>query len=105
MAFENKTNAGRVEKAREFVALVLKSAEANSTTKRDVALMLGPLLKDLEPYLSSERPEPVVEEKKGRVGVTAPQWASVRDMAQEASLKDLTSALAVYLSRIDDHLK
>ena len=34
-----------------------------------------------------------------------PQWASVREMAEQADLKDLTYALAVYLNRIGEELE
>ena len=40
----------------------------------------------------------------GRQAVTPPKWASIRQMAEEADLADLTVAMAVYLNRIDEHL-
>ncbi|MEM9212613.1 MAG: hypothetical protein AAGA63_14115, partial [Pseudomonadota bacterium] len=37
-----------------------------------------------------------------RAGVTAPQWASVRDMAESASLDDLGVAVFIYIQRCED---
>lgn len=79
---------------REFLGLILKSAESNKTGGDEVAALLSPLLADLSPFMtvkSSSNPK-------------APSWFTVRQMAQEASLKDLTTAMAVYLNRIDEHL-
>jgi hypothetical protein len=104
MAFWTKTNTGRVEKMQEFLHLILKSAQTNETPKGELQELLDPILSDLQPYLSKPEPAAPVEEKKGRVGVTAPQWASVMDMAKEASLKDLAGAMYVYLQRVDQEL-
>lgn len=41
----------------------------------------------------------------GRVGVTAPPWASVADMAREVSLEDLSGAMCIYMERMSDVLR
>lgn len=36
--------------------------------------------------------------------IIPPPWADVRQMSQQATLRDLTIAMAVYLNRIDEEL-
>lgn len=113
MAFENGTNQVRVRKMIEALDLIEKSAKSNRADEMAIGFMVEPVFRRLlqmAPGLRpgaepSQEPAPAPETAaRGRTGVTAPQWASVRDMAQEASLSDLTYAMAVYINRIDEHL-
>ena len=45
------------------------------------------------------------ENINGRVGATAPPWASVVDMAREAKLVDLSGAMCIYMDRMSDVLR
>jgi len=102
----NETNAKRVEKMMDTLKLIGKSAKSNKATADDLAELLTPLIRKLRPLMGAASPAGQQEpaHTSGRVGSTAPQWASVQDMAREASLKDLTGAMAVYLNRIDEAL-
>ena len=113
MAFENRTNEVRVRKMLETLDLIEKSAKSNRADEMAIGFALEPVFRRLlqmAPGLrtgaqTSQEPATAPEAAaRGRTGVTAPQWASVRDMAQEASLSDLTYAMAVYINRIDEHL-
>lgn len=99
MAFDTKTNHGRVSKMIEFLDLIEKSAQSNGSSDAEFQTMLKPLLDRLPTPITEVSAEP--KEEKKRVGVTAPTWASVTDMARQCSLEDLTGAMAVYLNRID----
>ena len=104
VAFDNRTNHGRVAKIGETIALILKSAASNNATEDEIAQMLASVAYDVAKYTespsgASERPAGA-----GNWGVTASTWASIHDMAENAPLKDLTAAMAVYLSRIDEAL-
>lgn len=107
MAFENDTNRGRVKKMVETLALIVKSAESNRASGGDVADMLRPLTDALAAHGAESTPAnaaPNASEQRGSWTGNAPQWASVHDMAEQADLKDLTVAMAVYLNRIDEAL-
>ncbi len=107
MAFENDTNLGRVQKMIETLQLILKSAQSNRADDDAIRDMLRPLTDELA-ALGANAPRPVAEqssiEQKGSWTGKAPQWASVHDMAEQADLKDLTVAMAVYLNRLDEAL-
>ncbi len=102
MAFQNDTNRGRVQKMVETLALIGKSAAANRASNDDMADMLRPLTDALASH-GVIVSQPAGEQRGSWTG-KAPQWASVHDMAEQADLKDLTYAMAVYLNRIDEAL-
>lgn len=107
MAFENDTNRGRVQKMVETLALITKSAESNRAKSDDVAEMLRPLTDALSAHGVGNAPSSETrsaDAPRGSWTGQAPQWASVRDMAEQADLKDLTVAMAVCLNRIDEAL-
>lgn len=97
--FSNATNKNRVQKILEILALIEKSATSNSASAEEVNELLAPVLKSVEvpePEPSpNQRSNPDSEERPGMI---------IKRAAEEASLKDLTYALAVYLNRIDEHL-
>lgn len=107
MAFENDTNRGRVLKMVETLQLILKSAQSNRAEVTDIQDMLRPLTDELAGLVVAAAPtvaQDVRQEQRGSWTGKAPQWASVHDMAEQADLKDLTVAMAVYLNRIDEAL-
>ena len=109
MAFANASNRKRVDKMCELLDFVEKSASSNGATDTDVGFMLVPFLQRIEQYggiAPTSAPDSAIEEPKfppRRVGVSAPPWANVLDMAREASLPDLQGAMAIFLNRLDDH--
>ncbi len=104
MAFDNDTNHGRVTKIVYLLDQIEKSAVSNTANKEQVSAMLKPA----NDKLSSMCVETVMavremkQDRKGAWGVTAPQWASVRDMAESASLDDLGVAVFIYIQRCED---
>lgn len=112
MTFFTPTNEKRVEKICEIVLLIQKSVQSNSASSEDVWKLMDPAIKDLEELLG-EPPKPEgypvkdPEPKKPRHNPDSEERPSsiIRRAAEEASLKDLTYAMAVYLNRIDEHLK
>ncbi|WP_298571953.1 hypothetical protein [uncultured Aliiroseovarius sp.] len=107
MPFVNQTNEGRVLKMVETLQLILKSAQSNRAEDADVQNMLRPLTDELAGLGAVAAPtvaQDVSQEQRGTWTSKAPHWASVHDMAEQADLKDLTVAMAVYLNRIDEVL-
>lgn len=103
MAFTNKTNQNRVTKILETLDLIEKSARSNQASQEEMDQLLAPLHERFGLVPSAEpEPEP---EPKGRVGASAPPWASVMDMAREAPLKDLTRALGIFMNRLDEEVE
>ena len=101
MAFANDTNRGRVQKMLDLLGLIEKSAQSNSAAQEDLAAMLAPLIERLTGagLLATEPPEAA-----RRNTTRVPQWATIRQMAEEADLRHLTTALAVYMNRVDEAL-
>lgn len=107
MAFENDTNIGRVQKMIETLQLILKSAQSNRADDAAIRDMLRPLTDELTALgANTDQPDKGQSDTEQRGSWTgkAPQWASVHDLAEQADLKDLTVAMAVYLNRIDEAL-
>lgn len=87
-----KTNETRVEKILEILALLEKSAASNKASTEDMQKLLDPVTRVLE------APAKVAVPRNEPLGLT------IKKLAEEAPLKDLTYALAIYLNRIDEHL-
>ena len=124
MAFQNNTNVTRVQKMIETLELILKSAQSNSAESREIHDMLQPLTDELAKLgINPSPPDSGQDEHdqdkhnredkqvntpnamKNRIwGGNPPPWESVHQMAEHADLKDLTRALTVYLTRIDEFL-
>lgn len=88
----NHRNETRVAKIVELLDLLDKSAQSNKTPAAEVKEFLTPVLVALNGMGVEQSRRP------------AAPWATVRQMAEEAPLKDLTVAMAVYLNRIDEAL-
>lgn len=113
MSFDNSHNHKRVQRILIDLTLIENSARSNRADPEDLRAMLTPVFDHLKEMgfantvRAVEMPtatEAVEGPSGGHVGVTAPPWASVIDMARQASLQDLTRAMAVYLDRIDEEL-
>lgn len=119
--FINDTNAGRIAKMRDTVALLAKSAKSNKAPTEEIREVFAPLIEALdnigaiassgaapEPEPSGLRQDglPVPDHlKKGSAYEARPTWVDVRQMCEEAPLEHLTVALAVYMNRVDDALR
>lgn len=109
MPFDNPTNEARVRKMVETLTLIRKSARSNNAAPAEIVTLLGPLFAALaELGIKADHERRLMRDtatgKRGSCTGRAPQWASIRDMAEQANLKDLTYAMAVYLDRIDEAL-
>jgi hypothetical protein len=98
--FAGPQNESRVRKIIEALDNIHSSARANKVGPDEERAMLTPVFKKLG-EMGMSGAEPVVRTPRSQ---TPPQWETVRVMAQQATLQDLTYAMAVYLSRIHDEL-
>ncbi len=103
MSFKNSTNATRVNKIVDTIALLQKSADSNEATSEEIWGMMERPLEAIGKLCDAdvEAPEPVAKTTSLHKEAA---WSSVMIMAREASLKDLTAAMAIYLNRIDEEL-
>ena len=103
MAFDNDTNRGRVQKMVDTLDLLRKSAQSNRVEPAEVSGMLRPVSDKLAGMCIEVVTEVAqTKPRKGAWGASAPQWASVHDMAVSADLDDLGGAMIVYLERCAD---
>lgn len=104
MAFENDTNKGRVAKIVATLDLLRNSAKSNEADAAAVTNMLKPVSGKLAEMgvAAVQAARNVQQDRKGAWGASAPQWASVHDMAISADLDDLGGAMIVYLERCAD---
>lgn len=108
MSFHNQTNAGRVNKIFDTLQLIQKSGAANGIDREDMWNMLERVINLIGDMIGEEpqKPEPAKEPTQAPQRPTTttrqPRWADVREMAQKAPLKDLSVAMAVFLSRFDE---
>jgi hypothetical protein len=100
MAFENDTNAGRVTKMVETLALIQKSALSNRVDADALATMMRPLIDALTAagVIGAGNPTPEGQDAATPL-LTAGQRAALH-LADRASLRDLTAAL---LGRLEAH--
>ena len=109
MSFGNSTNIKRVQKIVDVTELLAASASANEATQEEIWTMLTPALEALSELCGAPAEQP--EEGSDQTSQSTPQeavhtpaWVTIREMAEKASLPDLTYAMAVFMSRIDEHL-
>jgi hypothetical protein len=93
-------NQARVRKVVENLDLIHKSARSQKAGPDEERELLAPVFKKLAAmgwHLQT-----------GATNATSttvrPQWDTVREMSREATLRDLTYAMAVFLNRIDEEL-
>jgi hypothetical protein len=105
MSFDNSTNHKRVQKIVEITQLLATSASSNKASEDEIWTMLQPALDSLSELCGANTEAPSTQDAaQPSQTLTEPRWASIRKMAEEAPLMDLTFAMAVFLSRIDEHL-
>ena len=97
MAFENDTNAGRVRKMVETLALIEKSATSNRADKAQVVAMLQPMVEALAEAGVLTTPEASVAPCASAGPVLTPGERAALHLADRASLRDLTAALLGHL--------
>lgn len=100
--FTNSTNQGRVTKIVETVNLLWKSAASNQASSEEVWALMEPALTAISDLLGTEEPDK--PEPAPQTTQEAPRYIQIREMAQEAPLKELTMAMAVFINRIEDEL-
>lgn len=94
-------NQSRVTRIVEVLDLIHKSARSQKAGPDEERELLQPVFDKLEKMGWHLKPAGAVT-RPGNI--TPPQWDTVRRMSHEASLTDMTIAMAVYLSRIDEAL-
>lgn len=104
MGFENDTNRGRVQKMIETLHLISKSAQSNRASEDEVNEMIRPLLDELDLLGAVAAPRDASQGGIITPPLKKPAWADVREMAEQADLKDLLVALAVFMNRVDEAL-
>jgi hypothetical protein len=101
----NLTNLNRIEKMQEIVGHIGKSIASNKATDHEVEQLFAPLMVSL--VLQGVMKTAPVPDAAPEATTAPPQtidWITIREVAQQASLADLTTAMAVYLSRLDEEL-
>ena len=100
------TNQPRVQKIMSFLDVIERSAVANDITMDELKELLDPVTEKLFPPTGDNLVEnPEFETNDSWAGTSnPPKYATIRDMAAKADLKDLTYAMAVFINRIDDIL-
>lgn len=118
MAFFNDTNRKRVQKIVEIVHLLQKSGNANSIDREQMWDLLEPAINAIGDAIGEDPQKPSTAAPGASQGLSEGSASSspsapprneqkhmtIKRMAEEASLKDLTVAMAVYLNRIDEEL-
>lgn len=102
--FDNPTNRNRVKLIGETLDKLERSAKSNRITSKETAELLQPVLQRFLDYRYSIDQ---IEPQKGEIAKIHPQgkphnWTTIRECAEKAPLKDLTMALAVYMSRVEE---
>jgi hypothetical protein len=120
-----RINQPRVEKILAMLDTIDKSARSQRVPDSETAALLQPIAQRLTDVEYGDTPvedEPpihlvpvakgislgeiaVVSSGSGGRSKREPAWVGIRKAAEEASLEDLTYAMAVYLNRIDEKLK
>lgn len=95
----------RVSILTELYAKVDELSAQYAIPIRDQALRVLPAGESIDVVPSMEPDHTPVINTPGRVGTTAPPWASVADMAREVSLEDLSGAMCIYMDRMSDVLR
>lgn len=113
--FDNPTNRNRVKLIGETLDKLEKSASVNRVNPDEVAAMLAPILQRLSKYALTGAPAAPsgTDPADAPVGDLAsrvyPQgkphaWTTIRECAENADLKDLSVAMAVFMNRYEEAL-
>lgn len=107
MSFHNQTNTGRVSKIKDMLELIQKSGASNGIDREDMWNMLEPVINQIGDMIGEEpqKPEPTQQSSQAPAqSLKQPTWADIRQMAEQAPLKDLSVAMAVIMNRFDEVL-
>lgn len=112
MSFHNQTNTGRVNKIVDTLRLIQKSGASNGIDREDMWTMLEPVINQIGEMIGEEpqKPEPVAQAEPTQVAQQASEstrpsrWADIREMTEQAPLKDLSVAMAVIMNRFDEEV-
>jgi len=105
------TNEKRVQKIIEIIDLLAKSVEANNATTDDIWKLMEPAINHIGAFLACDTPvdygdEAPVEPVKSEHNPDSvePTRITILNLANEAPLKDLSTAVSVYLHRVEEEL-
>ncbi|MEM0934794.1 MAG: hypothetical protein AAGJ91_02680 [Pseudomonadota bacterium] len=115
MAFDNPTNAGRVEKMIEILGHIDKSAKSNRASQSVIATLLGPLWDELASVGVPVFDSPKTEETGGPAleiefvdpspkPQMPPRWSDIRAMIADADTDELLLALANIGDQLDKRI-
>lgn len=110
MSFDNDTNHKRVALIVKTLGLINKSATSNKTPTEDILKMLEPamaVLPTVTPTHITTVSGPMVQRALDACERSQRQTPRmiIRNAAEEAPLADLSIAMSVYITRIDEHLQ
>jgi hypothetical protein len=94
-------NQSRVTRIVEVLDLIHKSARSQKAGPDEERELLQPVFDKLEKMGWHMKPAGPVTRPSHTI---APRWDTVRRMSQDATLSEMTIAMAIYLSRIDEAL-
>lgn len=98
MSFTNPTNLGRVNKILDTLDLIEKSAESNGASEEQIVAMLQPLLDRI-----GTPPSPAPSQVATQPATTS-HWNSAVEMARNAPLADVSAAMMIFLTRIEQEV-
>ena len=111
--FNNSTNIGRVAKMLDILELIEKSATSNTVSAAELRTLLRPLLErlygDAAPALGNQKEEaptasPEAPRPMPKPGTHA-AYNSIRELAEQADLKDLPMFLSLVMERLEERLR
>ncbi len=103
----HRINGPRVDKIMGMLDVIAKSARSNKAEDA-MAELLEPVRVQLGAHAPAAVPVAEPAERsalyRGNPNGRQPMWSCVREMAETAPLKDLSVAVAIYTTRVDDAL-
>jgi hypothetical protein len=105
MTFAGPQNESRVRKAVDALDLIHASAKSNKVGPDEEQAMLMPIIDKLASmgwHMKTSLHDGARQVRSP--GTVQPAWDTVRTMSQQAELKDLLYAVAVFLNRVDTEL-
>lgn len=104
-----RINGPRVQKIIDMLEVINKSARSQRVGEAQIASLLSPIAQrmiDVEYGDTPVEDEPSPQPSAPSKGTPKePLYITIKRTAEDAPLADLTYAMAVYVNRIDEHLK
>ena len=114
MSFHNPTNTKRVEKIMDILELISKSGNSNGADREDFQQLLEPVISEMSqlspghfdgnPKTVIETEQPAPKPQSSSQSTRTPMWSDIRQMTEEAPLKELTQAMAIFMNRFDEYM-